>query len=208
MATHLGAGGAIRRRVPAPSRPQPVIRPSVHTLADGQRVIISALMESDREQLAEGYDDLSPMSRRARFGSAAGELTPRQLDQLLDLDYDDRLALAAVAGDRPGAPGIGVARYVRSHDNPTEAEVAVVVRDEYQNRGIGTILLDDLAAAARDRGITAFTGSVMWQNARLLDAIRSAGATVTPAEPGVATVRFELPGRIDCDQQAPSQTRR
>lgn len=208
MPSPRGAGGSSRRLPPAPPRPEPPVPPRVHTLADGHRIVVRAVVEDDREQLTEGYNALSLRSRRARFGSAAGELSTNQLDQLLDLDYDDRLALAAIAVDRPGAPGVGVARYVRSHDNPAEAEVAIVVRDDDQDRGIGSILLDDLAAAARDRGITTFTASVMWDNARLLDAARSAGALVAPAEPGVATVRFQLPAPSDGDSRASLHARR
>jgi GNAT superfamily N-acetyltransferase len=167
----------------------------VHTLSDGRPILVRPVVPADREQLADGYAALSPMARRARFGAAPDRLSPGQLDQLVDLDYDDRFAIAAVALDEPGEPGLGVARYVRRHDDPTVAEVAVIVLDEHQQRGIATILLWVLADAARAHGIDTFTGTVAWDNTRLLDAIRSAGATVTPAEPGVATVQFRLPDR-------------
>jgi GNAT superfamily N-acetyltransferase len=114
------------------------------------------------------------------------------LDRLLDLDYDDRFALAALVAGVGGEHGVGVARYARHNDDPTVAEVAVVVLDAYQRQGIGTLLLRDLIEVARERGIGAFTATVTWESTWLLDAIRDAGATITPAEPGVAAVTYEF----------------
>ncbi len=68
----------------------------------------------------------------------------------------------------------------------------MIVVDGYQHRGIGSMLLLDLVDVAREHGITAFLGTVMWDNAELLDALLSRGATVQPTEPGVAAVRIEL----------------
>ncbi|MGD9997513.1 MAG: N-acetyltransferase family protein [Ilumatobacteraceae bacterium] len=149
-------------------------------------------MASDREQLALRYAELSPKSRRSRFGSAPDELSEQRLDQLIDVDSSDRVALAAIAIDEPGQPGIGVARFARDPHEPAEAEAAVVVLDAYQRRGIGSILLQDLVEVALDRGIDTFTGTVLWESAELLDALRALGASVHPAEPGVANVRIEL----------------
>jgi GNAT superfamily N-acetyltransferase len=151
------------------------------------------LLASDREQLASGYEELSPSARRARFGSAPDQLTSRELDQLLDLDYDDRFALGALIVDDSTERGVGVARYSRRSEDPSTAEAAVVVLDAYQHQGIGTLLLWDLVAIAREHGITTFTATVRWESSWLLDAIRAAGAAVHPSEPGVAAVTFQFP---------------
>ncbi len=178
------------------SLPRRVFAPAalahVRTLADGERILIRPLERTDREQLAARYEALSPAARRARFGSAPDHLSAGRLDELLDLDYDNRFALAALAVDEPLEPGVGVARYARCRDNPTDAEAAVIVIEAYQHRGIGSILLLDLVEVARAHGITRFLGTVMWENAELLDALRSWGATVEPTEPGIAAVRIEL----------------
>jgi GNAT superfamily N-acetyltransferase len=170
-----------------------------HTAADGHAILVRPLLATDREQLAARYDELSPESRRARFGSPPDELSPRELDRLLDLDYDGRFALAAFVLDDGEERGVGVARYARRSDNPAVAEVAVVVLDAYQHRGIGTLLLRDLLDVARDHRITSFTATVQWASAALLDAIRAAGATVNPGEPGVAVVAFALGGERQSD---------
>jgi RimJ/RimL family protein N-acetyltransferase len=162
-------------------------------LADGGRILIRPLRPEDRDELAARYLELSPEARRLRFFNAPDHLSERLLDYLMDVDGPDRAALAAFAIDEEGAPGVGIARYSRSHDDPSEAEAAVTVLDRFQNRGIATALLGRLAEEARDHRVTTFTASVMWENRGLIDALRSAGAIVTPNEPGVASVRIPVP---------------
>jgi GNAT superfamily N-acetyltransferase len=162
-------------------------------LADGGRLFVRHLLASDREELAERYLELSPEARRLRFFNAPDHLSTRLLDYLLDVDGVDRCALAAFAIDADGAPGVGIARYARSHDDPSCAEAAVTVLDAYQSRGIGTELMFRLAEQARRNGISTFTASVMWENHELLDSLRTLGAEIQPSEPGVASVRIALP---------------
>jgi GNAT superfamily N-acetyltransferase len=163
------------------------------TLADGGRVFIRNLRPSDRDELAERYLELSPQARRLRFFNAPDHLSTRLLDYLVDVDGLDRCALVAFAIDDDAAPGVGIARYSRSRDDPTCAEAAVTVLDAYQGRGIATALLIRLADHARHQGIATFTASVMWENRELLDGLRAFGAEVMPSEPGVASVRIALP---------------
>ena len=164
------------------------------TLADGGHVLIRALQPSDREELAQRYLELSPEARRLRFFNAPDHLSERLLDYLMDVDGVDRCALVAFAIDDDGAPGVGLARYSRSREDPDCAEAAVTVLDEYQNRGIATALLLRLGDEARRHGVSTFTASVMWENRGLLDGLRAFGAEVVPNEPGVASVRVALPG--------------
>jgi GNAT superfamily N-acetyltransferase len=166
---------------------------SVHTLRDGGRILVRSLQPTDRDEIAAGYDQLSPESRRLRFFNAPDHLSERLLDYLVDVDGVDRVALVARAIDEPGTPGVAVARYARDHHDPATAEAAVTVLDDHRNRGIATILLTALVDEALANGITTFTASVMWENEMLLDALREYGATVVPDEPGVAAVRVVLP---------------
>jgi RimJ/RimL family protein N-acetyltransferase len=163
------------------------------TLPDGGRILIRRLLPSDRAELAERYLELSPEARRLRFFNAPDHLSARLLDYLMDVDQHDRSALVAFAIDDEGAPGVGIARYVRDRNDPVCAEAAVTVLDRYQKRGIATALLHRLADLAGSNGIHTFTASVMWENRALLDGLRAFGAVVTPSEPGVAAVRIALP---------------
>jgi len=163
------------------------------TLADGGRILVRHILPSDRDELAQRYLELSPEARRLRFFNAPDHLSTRLLDYLMDVDGVDRCALAGFATDEEGSPGVGLARYSRSRDDPECAEAAVTVLDAYQNRGIATVLLLRLAEEARQHGISTFTASVMWENRALLDGLRAFGADVAPSEPGVASVRVALP---------------
>lgn len=163
------------------------------TLEDGGCILVRPLVPADRDELALRYDELSPESRRRRFVSAPERLSPALLDHLVDVDGVDRVALVAIDLDDHDEPGVGIARFVRNAARPNEAEVAVTVADAHQRRGIGTVLVNELGAVARRLGITVFTASVMWENADVVDALRAAGATVLPDEPGLAAIRIELP---------------
>jgi len=171
----------------------PVSEAEVVTLDDGGRILVRHLVPSDRDELALRYGELSPEGRRLRFFNAPDHLSTRLLDYLMDVDGVDRCALVGFAIDEEGSPGVGLARYSRSRDDPRCAEAAVTVLDPYQNRGIATVLLHRLAEEARQHGISTFTASVMWENRALLDGLRAFGAEVAPSEPGVASVRVALP---------------
>lgn len=167
--------------------------PRRHVLDDGTAILVRPLVPADRAELRERYDRLSERSRRLRFVSAPDHLSAAMLDHLLDVDQQDRLALVAALADEPGAPGIGVARFVRDRDDPTVAEAAVTVVDDHQRRGIGTVLLVELVAAAIGRGIRTFVADVLWDNRELLESLRAVGADVVAGEPGLASVRVDLP---------------
>lgn len=112
---------------------------------------------------------------------------------LTNLDYCDHFAWAAFGIDSPGGPGLGVARYIRDPNHPTTAEAAVTVLDEYQHRGLGSLLLLMLVDEASRHGIRSFVNYVMWENEELLDELRAAGGRVEPDEPGVARVEIDFP---------------
>jgi GNAT superfamily N-acetyltransferase len=170
--------------------------PRLHHLADGTPVLVRPLVQSDRAELVAQYGQLSSRTRRLRFVSAPAHLSDRLLDHLFDVDYVDRHALVATLIDEPGTPSVGVARYYRSRADPTTADAAVTVVDGEQGRGIGTLLLTSLVADAMDNGIEAFTADILWDNSEFLDALRAVGARVIPGEPGLATVRVDLPSDL------------
>lgn len=172
-------------------------REEIHTLRDGGRVLVRSLQPGDRDEIAAGYEQLSPASRRLRFFNAPNHLSERLLDYLTDVDGVNRVALVARAIDEPGAPGVAIARYARDHSDPTRAEAAVTVLDTHRNRGIATILLTSLVDRAVANDISTFTASVMWENKMLLTSLREFGAVVVADEPGVAAVSVDLPHDAD-----------
>ncbi len=177
-------------------------RTMILPLADGGRILVRPIVPSDRAELAEAVTKLSPRSRRLRFFQGKDELTAEELRYLTDIDYRDHFAWVARDPDADGQPGVGVARYVRLAGDENVAEPAVTVLDEYQHRGIGSLLFGLLAATAVDNGIRRFRGYVLDDNLTVLEGL---DADIRHEEPGVATVDIPLP--LDADRY-PSDTLR
>ena len=95
-----------------------------------------------------------------------------------------------------GLAGRRVARHVRLPEEPTAAEAAVTVLDEYQGKGVGTILLRMLAGSARQHGIRSFRGYVLAENAPMMDILHDLEATVTQEGP-LLRVGVPLPATAD-----------
>src|SRR5919108_4377527 len=114
-------------------------RTATFTVGDGTTVRLRPIVPQDKPGLVAGFDRLSPASRYLRFMTPLGELDDGMLHRLTELDYVNHFAWLALLPDEPGEPGAGVARYVRLDDEPEIGEAAVVVIDEYQRRGIGTL---------------------------------------------------------------------
>ena len=132
----------------------------------------------DAPRLIALYDRLSLDTRYHRFFNAMRRLPPDWARFLADVDHRTRLALVVespVAGDDAL---IAVARYEPTSD-PTTVEVAFVVRDDWQNRGLGTVLFQELLSAAQHNGIRRFRAWVLADNRRMLDVIRRHGTVVT-----------------------------
>jgi GNAT superfamily N-acetyltransferase len=107
-------------------------------------ILIRPIEPSDRAALTAGLARMSPESRYRRFLSPTANLTENELRYLTEVDHHDHEALVAV---EPGqTEGIGVARYVRLQDRPEVAELAVAVVDDKQGQGVGSLLLQRLAA--------------------------------------------------------------
>jgi len=133
-------------------------------------VTIRALRNGESNVVQAVFDRLGPRSRLQRFGGAKNVLSPSDLEQLARIDANHH-AVVAVAGGEP----IGIARLVRDGDT---AEVAFAVADEWQGRGVGTVLIDRLAADARAAGIRRFVGTVSESNPRSLALLRRICAQV------------------------------
>src|ERR1700737_1247073 len=116
-------------------------------LRDGTEVEIRPIRPEDRRRLQLAYSHLSPETQYRRFLTIKPSLTEADTDYLVDVDGLDHCALVAIAVDNPEWI-LGVARYVRLHDDPRKAEFAVVVGDPWQGQGLGTELLERLGDAA------------------------------------------------------------
>jgi GNAT superfamily N-acetyltransferase len=165
-------------------------------LRDGTRILVRPILPEDRERLREGFARLSAQSRYRRFLTPLEHLSDQQVRDLTEIDYDDHMAWVAVDPSRPALPGLGVARYVRLAEEPAVAEAAVTVLDEYQGRGIGTVLLRLLAGSAREHGIRSFRGYVLAENTPMMDILHDLGATAVQEGP-LLRVDVPIPATVD-----------
>ena len=139
-------------------------------LSDGGIVRLRPIRPSDADALQAMHARLSPDTVYLRFFTMVRTLSERELERLTTVDHVNRVAFVALLRDEI----IGVVRFDRL-GRTTDAEVAVVVEDQHQGRGLGPLLLEHLAAAGADRGIERFVASVLPANRRMLHVFRSAG---------------------------------
>ncbi len=134
-------------------------------LRDGSRVVIRAVRSIDAGLILDAFRRLSPRSRRLRFHGAKNELSAAEVRYLTDIDHHDHVAIAAVSA--PAGRGVGVARFVRSADDPYSAEIALTVVDDWQGRGLGSLLLSRLAQRAQDGGVIRLVARTSTDNAAM-----------------------------------------
>lgn len=144
-------------------------------LGDGSRVEIRPVTPDDKALLLEGFERLSTRARYLRFLAPADRLSPGQLAYLSEIDHHDHVAWGVLDGGQAAAVG----RWVRLAEDPSAADVAVTVLDDFQRRGIGRMLLKVLAVSARARGIAVFHFDVLAENEAMLELLASIGASRT-----------------------------
>ena len=156
-------------------------------LRDGRTAHIRPIRPEDRELLVEFYSRVSDQSKYYRFFSPMPELSDRDLTRFTTVDYRTRVAfILLVAGQM-----IAVGRY--DMIKPGQAEVAFLVEDRHQGRGIGQLLLEHLAQAGRERGIEQFVAEVLPDNVAMIHTFKDAGYQMKSAfEDGVMELEFRI----------------
>ncbi len=158
-------------------------------LADGSTVHVRPIKVDDADRVVAMHSRFSDRTRYLRYFSPYPRIPPRDLARFITVDHWDREALVACLG--PDI--IAVGRYDRLGPGATDAEVAFVVADDHQGRGIGSALLEHLAAAAVDVDITRFVAEVLPQNGPMLRVFADAGYQVSRAyADGVVHLTFPI----------------
>jgi acetyl coenzyme A synthetase (ADP forming)-like protein len=172
-------------------------------LIDGGTAHIRPIRADDLEQLRALHSRLSPQSIYFRFFSPIPKVPEAQLHRLAEVDYRDRFALVAVLDGEV----VAVARYDRTNVD-TAAEVAFVVEDHQQRRGLATVMLEHLAAVARSNGIERFDAETLPDNRAMMDVFRHAGFDVSSHfDSGVIDVSFPLTPSGELDQRIDDRER-
>ncbi|HEX2232222.1 MAG TPA: GNAT family N-acetyltransferase [Thermoleophilaceae bacterium] len=136
----------------------------IKALRDGTLILIRPIRYDDKWLLEAELESLSETSVQRRFLAPKPRYTRSELRYLTEVDGWNHMALVAESPIRFGRRILGVARYVRDREDPRKAEVAIEVVDDFQGRGLGTLLVEALGRRARMRGITRFTATMASAN--------------------------------------------
>ncbi|WP_043266526.1 bifunctional GNAT family N-acetyltransferase/acetate--CoA ligase family protein [Streptomyces sp. CT34] len=166
-------------------------------LRDGGTARIRPITPDDAERLVSFYEQVSDESKYYRFFAPYPRLSDRDVRRFTHHDYVDRVGLAATVGGE----FIATVRYDRINDqglpaqspDDDQAEVAFLVQDAHQGRGVASALLEHIAAVARERGIRRFAAEVLPANSKMIKVFTDAGYTHkrTFAD-GVVRLEFDL----------------
>lgn len=170
-----------------PVAPYPAHWEADVVLSDGATAHLRPIRPDDADRLVEFYGRVSDDSKYFRFFAPYPTLSPRDVETFTQVDHTDRVALIVLTGDEM----IAVGRYERI--DAGQAEVAFLVEDDHQGRGVGSVLLEHLAQAARERGIGRFVAEVLPHNHKMITVFSEAGYTIASRlTDGIVHVEFEI----------------
>ena len=160
------------------------------TLEDGTPVLLRPIRPTDAPQLQAALLRLSDRTRYLRFHAPRGPFTPDELRSLTHVDGETHFALGAFTPRSERVVAVG--RFIRSSAGAAEAEIALVVTDALQGKGLGLLLLLRLREAALERDVTCFTGSLLDENRAMRDLLRKLGGRIGIASRGVCEIELPL----------------
>ena len=162
-------------------------------LKNGQPLHIRPIRPDDADREHRFFQRVGPESVYHRFFGMKLDLSPEELRHFTTLDYDNRMALIATVGDEMVAVGRYDVLVEQSDGDNKIAEVAFLVEDAFQGRGIGRHLLQHLTVYARSRGITEFEAYVLAENVAMMRLFRDSGYRLTRAlDEGIFRVEFPI----------------
>lgn len=157
---------------------------------DGTDLLLRPVLPGDSARTVTGHVEFSGETLYRRFQTTHIP-SPALMHYLFEVDYVDHFVWVVT---EPDGSFVGDGRFVRDSENPTFAEVAFIVGDSYQGRGIGTYLMGAVSVIARLEGIEKFTARVLSENAPMRAILDQLGAYWERDDPGVVTTVLDVPG--------------
>jgi acyl-CoA synthetase (NDP forming)/GNAT superfamily N-acetyltransferase len=161
-------------------------------LRDGESVLLRTATAADVPAVATFMEGVSRESLHRRFMGAVAQVARGAIEAMCATEPRERLSLLAVIGQERDSLVIGVGSYVSMRVGGS-AEVAFLVRDDFQGRGISTLLLERLAGIAAANGFTGFEAEVLADNRAMINVFRDSGFEVHQAALGGGSVHVQFP---------------
>lgn len=159
--------------------PYPSYLVSKFKLHDGTEVCIRPIRPEDADIEQDFVNNLSPESKYLRFNSTFKTISTEMLVRFTQIDYDREMALIAIITENGKEKNVGVARYAINPDQ-ISCEFALVVSDDWQNKGIGSKLLSSLISVASSKMLVVIRGRIQANNHNMLELVRYLGFSLYP----------------------------
>lgn len=162
----------------SPEYPEDLEQPGL--VRTGRSTFIRPIRPDDADRLVDFVGRLSRATLAFRSLGPVVRARDEVIRRGAHVDYLNELALVALAGDDI----VGLVRYLRDAERPDHAEVTFTIRDDHQSEGFGRLLLEHIAAAARDRGIRVLEADLLTDNVRMINVFLGSGYRVETGPPG------------------------
>ncbi|GAB2967660.1 bifunctional GNAT family N-acetyltransferase/acetate--CoA ligase family protein [Streptomyces pseudoechinosporeus] len=166
------------RHPESPEYPEDLEQPGL--VRTGRSTFIRPIRPDDADRLVDFVGRLSRATLAFRSLGPVVRARDEVIRRGAHVDYLNELALVALAGDEI----VGLVRYLRDAERPDHAEVTFTIRDDHQSEGFGRLLLEHIAAAARDRGIRVLEADLLTDNVRMINVFLGSGYRVETGPPG------------------------
>ena len=163
----------------------------VRTTVKGLSVAVRPVKVSDEPLLKDFFYGLSERSMALRFVSSRRDMPHERLQKFTIIDYARELEVLATLANGPREEVVGIGWWYIDQGTET-AEVAFAVKDDYQNRGIGTELLSYLMSLGKLRGFKTLLAEVLIDNGAMIHVFRKSGFRVVASDAGMQTMRLDL----------------
>ena len=155
------------------------------TTKNGLTLLLRPVKISDEPMLKEFFYDLSDESIYKRFFSIKQRMPHEQLQEYAVVDYSRDIVIVAVVETDEKETIVGVGQY-EIYSDQIKADVAVMVKDEYQNKGVGSVIISYLSLLAKRQGLMSFTADVLFENKSMLHLLEKSGFDIVKrSEDGV-----------------------
>jgi acyl-CoA hydrolase/GNAT superfamily N-acetyltransferase len=179
--------------LPAVTPPPPASLTTKYESPDRRRVMVRPIRPDDEPFIRDMFYSFSEQTVYLRFHHAIKALPHDKLQGFCNVDFQNEVALVGVAGPIEALQIVAIGRYFIQKDG-TEADLAFIVRDDFQRQGLGSYLFEQLVDVAKSRGIKKFTADVLSENAGMLKIFKRSNLNVvTENEEGVVHVTMTVP---------------